>query len=372
MDAHLMQIRIFLRSNHFKTVFKMIVKAIAVITTIYFLSGCTTYLAHKIAVPSQNKIDGDDLSELFHVEAVCDNNENCISLLTQADIHKKSKAQEQTPATLTLSFNIGDAVKTWRFEAHNKALATQKMEGQLVVIFPGYRMNPQLLFLTQRWLNHVTGADVVIAPNPDDSEAFSFGLNHVLPVQQFIKSNNASHIHIVGLSMGAVAAAQLAEKAEVDSLFLVAPMTNFKSSLNAVYTKYSANSLLSWLMGWLISAEDIEDVSELVLENANLTMASIDVQNKLAFSKASKINVYVSPNDDVVSGSFIDTPNQLGRKDVVIRRYNNLSHAEMLGLLDESLLADFLSDLTNIHVDTNDTSVIGKICRDNSTECKID
>lgn len=101
-------------------------------------------------------------------------------------------------------------------------------------------------------------------------------------------------------------------------------------------------------------------------------MASIDVQNKLAFSKASKINVYVSPNDDVVSGSFIDTPNQLGRKDVVIKRYNNLSHAEMLGLLDESLLADFLSDLTNIHVDTNDTSVIGKICRDNSTECKID
>ncbi len=71
-----MQIRTFLRSNHFKTVFKAAFKAIEVITTIYFLSGCTTYLAHKIAVPSQNKITGDDLSELFNLEAVCDNSEN--------------------------------------------------------------------------------------------------------------------------------------------------------------------------------------------------------------------------------------------------------------------------------------------------------
>lgn len=80
----------------------------------------------------------------------------------------------------------------------------------------------------------------------------------------------------------------------------------------------------------------------------------------------------MSLKDEIV-GSNIELPELLRKEsDIVVRQYSSLSHIQMMAMINEALLTDFISDMTNTKVDLDDTQIVGSICVEGQPNCEID
>ena len=334
--------------------------AIALVT----LGGCASYIAHRIANPEVNEIEAD-LSQIVETNLACSEPHNCIELYALR--HSKSHANDEG-FSIDLTLSGGNSTTKWTYAGTKEPIATQVLQNELIIIFPGYMMEPQFVVLLQRWLAHITGASVVVAPKPEHGENFTFGLGSVEPIEHFIHQHPATKIHLVGYSMGAIAASTLAKKLDNTNLYLIAPMVSFTDSALALFNKHKGGNAFSWL----IDSEDIISATDILFESANIVPVDVNVSQNLTLTRAHKTRIYMSLKDEIV-GSNIELPELLRKEsDIVVRQYSSLSHIQMMAMLNEALLTDFISDMTDTNVDQNDTKIVGLICIEGQQNCEID
>ncbi|MEC8232385.1 MAG: hypothetical protein VX061_13180 [Pseudomonadota bacterium] len=199
------------------------------------LSGCASYIAHRIANPEANEIEAD-LSQIVETNLACSEPHNCIELYALR--HSKSHANDEG-FSIDLTLSGGNSTTKWTYAGTIEPIATQVLQNELIIIFPGYMMEPQIVVLLQRWLAH-------------------------------------------------------------------------------------------------------------------------------------KTRIYMSLKDEIV-GSNIELPELLRKEsDIVVRQYSSLSHIQMMAMINEALLTDFISDMTNTKVDLDDTQIVGSICVEGQPNCEID
>ncbi|WP_338517447.1 alpha/beta hydrolase [Alteromonas gracilis] len=334
----------------------------AFFVSLSLINGCASIIAYRIANPESQQIKGD-LSQIVDTKSVCSNKDNCVSLYVVRNASNRIGKND-----ISLEFELFDENKgiKWTYEGNDEPLITQVIHDELIIVFPGYMMEPKLVVLLEHWLAHVSGAMVVVAPKPESGESFAFGLGSVDPIAHFVNEHPAKKIHVVGYSMGAIAASRLTARLDNSNLYLVAPMLNFTESAVALFNKYKNDHALSWL----VDSEDIKNATDNVLQSANLSPSDINVAHNLALSRAHKIRVYMSLNDEVVGGN-IDLMHS-EKKNALVRQYKSLSHIQMMAMTDEALLADFISDMTNTTIDPQDTSIVGSVCFKGQPNCEFD
>ncbi len=161
--------------------------------------------------------------------------------------------------------------------------------------------------------------------------------------------------------MGAVAAHQVATKVKAVQLHLVAPMTNFHHSTMALWNILHRDNIYSSF----ISTHDIEDAIAIVYQNAKTRASDIDIIKNIK-EKPLRTYVYTSPQDRVVLESDWE---EVDSTDIAQYSFSALNHLEMSSLMDERLLARFLSNLLDTDVETN-LHTTGLICRSHQGECE--
>jgi len=338
------------------------IRVCAFVASLSLLNGCASFIAYRIANPESQQIKGD-VSRIVDTKTACSDTDNCVSLYV---VRNASNRTGKNDFSFELElFNDNKGIK-WKYKGNDEPLITQVIHDELIVVFPGYMMEPKFVVLLEHWLAHVSGAMVVVAPKPESGENFVFGLGSVDPIAHFVNEHHAKKIHVVGYSMGAIAASRLTARLDNSNLYLVAPMLNFTESAVALFNKYKNDHALSWL----IDSEDIKNATDIVYQSANLSPSDINVAHNLASNSAQKIRVYMSLNDDVVGGN-IDLMHS-EKKNALVRQYSSLSHIQMMAMTDEALLADFISDITNTNIDAHDTSIVGSVCLKGQPNCEFD
>ena len=338
------------------------VRVCALVASLSLLSGCASFIAYRITNPESQQIKGD-LSQIVDTKSVCSDTDNCVSLYV---VRNASNRTGKNDISLELELFVENKGIKWTYRGNDEPLITQVIHDELIIVFPGYMMEPKSVVLLEHWLAHVTGAMVVVAPKPESGESFAFGLGSVDPIAHFVNEHPAKTIHVVGYSMGAIAASRLAARLDNSNLYLVAPMLNFSESAVALFNKHKSNHALSWL----VDSEDIKNATDIVIQSANLSPSDINVAHNLASNSAQKIRVYMSLNDEVVGGNIDLTHSE--KKNTLVRQYSSLSHIQMMAMTDEALLADFISDITNTNIDAHDTSIVGSVCFKGQPNCEFD
>lgn len=331
-----------------------------------FLSGgCASFIAKQVMNPGLKRIESD-LHKVLTSEQVCSDNNRCIQVTSFAADDPKNDFIKAKNLSLSFKLNTTDTQKVWKFK-NNKTepLHTQVLQDDIIVVLPGYMLDPKLLTFKALWLQRITGAQVFVAPNPDAEDSFSFGLNYVEPLKALIDKRNARRTHIVGVSMGAVAATELSLQVNNATLHLIAPMINFDYSLNALYRLYSANRLIRLF----VSQDDIDNAAEIVLKRSGITRNDLDIMHKLNIAKPMPIFMYASMSDDVVNAAQIYNDKLFNRDDVSLNVYYHLEHEELVALFDEELLADYVSHITNTSVHPSEKKLVGGLCPVNDNVC---
>jgi len=328
-------------------------------------SGCSSLIATQVMNPGLRKIESD-LSKILTSERFCSNKKQCINVTSFASDDIRNDFIKAKNLTLSFKLNSTETRKVWKFK-NNKTepLTTQVLQNDIIVVLPGYMLDPKLLTFKALWLQRITGARVFVAPNPDAEDEFSFGLNYVEPLKALIKEKNAERVHIVGVSMGAVAATELSTQVNNASLHLIAPMINFDYSLNAIYKLYSANKLIRLF----VSQANLNRAANIVLKRSGLSRHDLDIMSKLNDAKPMPIFMYASMSDDVVNAAQIYNNKLFNRDDVSLNVYYHLEHEELVALFDEELLADYVSQITGTTVLPFDKRLVGGLCPLDDDDC---
>lgn len=318
------------------------------------LSGCASFIANEITSPQGSKVKGN-ISEWAVPREMCDSNLYCITAIGLDHL-------EAANHSLSLDFNINDKRKIWRFEANNYDSKNAKpLTGHLILLFAGYSQPTEILYIHQRWLKLITGAEVLVVPSADKSEKFKFGLDYTSAVVAEIKRLQPTTVHLIGFSMGAVAASEIGQQLDNARLYLIAPMTDFEHSAQAIWDILHRDKLYAAF----ISQDTLSQAIQLVYQKANVTPAEIDVVAKLD-DVGSPTFIYVSQNDRVVdAAAWNKTNNQL----IYQRIYEQLNHLEMMALFKQEFMADFVSDLLERTVSISEIETLGILCDADDTNC---
>ena len=315
----------------------------------FSLTGCAHFIAYQIASQHQIPVSGN-ISETFKTSRLCATSTHCINVQRTSDIEISQ---------LEFSLSINNETKVWSFEDNGSTAIKNKRH--LIFIFPGFGTPTSIVSIHQQWLSTMTGADVIVIESADSATHFSFGLNAVDPVISEIERKAPLKVDLVGISMGAVAAHQVATKVKAVQLHLVAPMTNFHHSTMALWNILHRDNIYSSF----ISTHDIEDAIAIVYQNAKTRASDIDIIKNIK-EKPLRTYVYTSPQDRVVLESDWE---EVDSTDIAQYSFSDLNHLEMSSLMDERLLARFLSNLLDTDVETN-LHTTGLICRSHQGECE--
>lgn len=318
------------------------------------LSGCASFIANEITRPQGSTVKGN-ISEWAVPREMCDSNLYCITAIGLDHL-------EAANHSLSLEFNFNDKRKIWRFEANNyDSKIAKPLTGQLILLFAGYSQPTEILYIHQHWLKLITGAEVLVVPSADKSAQFKFGLDYTSAVVAEIKRLQPTKVHLIGFSMGAVAASEIEQQLDNARLYLVAPMTDFEYSAQAIWDIFYRDKLYAAL----ISPDTLGKAIQLVYQKANVTPAEIDVVAKLDDVQSPSF-IYVSKNDRVVDAlAWNKANNQLVYK----RIYEQLNHIEMMGLVKQEFMADFVSDLLERTVSISEIETLGILCDADDTNC---
>jgi esterase/lipase len=213
----------------------------------------------------------------------------------------------------------------------------------------------------QTWLNHITGAKVIVIPSAENSSKFQFGLNFVSPIVAEIGRLKPTKVHLVGFSMGALAASAVGQRIDNGKLYLVAPMIDFEYSTNAIYNALYKNKFYTSF----ISQNTLDDAIQIVYEKAGMTPKDTNLLQRLYKAKSPAF-IYTSTEDKVVDATALST---LSNSNVELSIYDDLSHLEMVALFRNDLLIKFVSDLLGRQVPISEITTLGVLCNFDDTEC---
>lgn len=332
----------------------MIIKGIILGLFFIVLSGCASFIANEITSPQGSKVKGN-ISEWAVPREMCDSNLYCITAIGLDHL-------EAANHSLSLDFNINDKRKIWRFEANNYDSKNAKpLTGHLILLFAGYSQPTEILYIHQRWLKLITGAEVLVVPSADKSAQFKFGLDYTSAVVAEIKRLQPTTVHLIGFSMGAVAASEIAQQLDNARLYLIAPMTDFEHSAQAIWDILYRDKLYAAF----ISPDTLSQAIQLVYQKANVTPAEIDVVAKLD-DVGSPTFIYVSKSDRVVD---VAAWNKANNQRIYKRIYQQLNHLEMMALFKQEFMADFVSDLLERTVSIREIEALGILCDADDTNC---
>lgn len=320
----------------------------------FFLSGCSTFIANKIVSSNTPEVSGNIAKHIVLVD-LCDNDSHCIKgqKLNNSEVHNM---------TLSFNFEINENRKKWLFTLRNADLANSNSDNRnLIFIFLGYSQPSEIIYMHQQWLQNISGAEVIVIQSADKSESFQFGLDYVSPVVSYIEKNKPNQVHLIGFSMGAVAAQAVSEKVDNAHLHLVAPMTNFEHSTIAIWDILHKEKFYSKF----ISQVDVEEAVQKVYENSNTDAQDIDIIRRLK-STTVPTYIYASIDDRVTPASDWK---DIHLKHVQLNTYNGLNHLEMMALIHKPLIKDVVSNLLQTDIIETDTETLGVVCDTADNAC---
>ena len=263
---------------------------------------------------------------------------------------------------ISFALELNGNEKVWHYKLINtKIEKTDNTRDELIVIFTGYGQPSNILFLHQHWLQHITGFEVLVVHSADKSKQFKFGLDFVNPIVAEIKRRAPKKVHVIGFSMGAVAATAVSEHIANAQLHLIAPMTNFSDSTKALWQHLYSKKLYAKL----ISNDVIEEAIDIIYKDAGVSPEDIDIIDKVQ-RKLKSTYLYTSLEDNVVSA--LDWKN-IKSEALVKNEYLHLNHIEMVALMDTMLISDLTSNILDMKVDKNNVDIIGVICDSTDEKC---
>jgi len=333
------------------------VNGFTLVLFVLFLNGCASYIAHEIMSPNKQNIAGNR-SESMIVETLCDDTSRCIKAISAAD-------NETKEISLTYNLKINDNHQVWSYQQKNddtQSLKSSKpLDNQLIFIFAPYKMPTEIMTIYQSWLKYMTGAEVLLIPSADESDSFAFGLDYVSPIVAEIKRRQADKVHLIGFSMGAVAAQAIAAETKNAQLYLIAPMTNFKHATKAIWDRSYSKRYYSKF----ISIANVEDAVEIVFDKSKISPADINIIKKMQGSNTPTY-IYASNQDRI---SLASDWNKAKLGNITLKNYEELNHLEMVSLLDQDLMVDFVSHLLARQVSKDETKTIGILCQGEDEAC---
>ena len=332
----------------------MIVKGFTIGLLFISLSGCASFIANQMTNPKKSNVEGN-ISDWAVEQHLCDSNNYCVKAIGLGE----SATGDQS---LKFRFNINDSHKIWRYEAKNDGVdTTRPLADHLILLFTGYSQPTEVLYIHQLWLQRMTGAKVIVIPSAERTETFKFGLDYASPIVAEIQRLKPTKVHLIGFSMGALAASEVEKQIDNAKLYLVAPMTDFDYSAKAIYDILYKDKIYAAF----ISQETLEDAIQIVYEGAGTTSADTDLIAKLNRVKSPTF-IYASTKDRVVEYSAFDSiPND----NVDVNIYGELNHLEMVALLNQDLMTDFVSDLLERPVLKSEITTLGILCDFDDDDC---
>lgn len=343
----------YITSRVFKRETLMMVKGFTLGVLSIGLSGCASFIANEITSPKKSNIKSN-ISDWTVERQFCDRKNYCVKGIGLGD----------TDAIKSLKFNfhISDNHKIWRYEANNDSVESAKpLENHLILVFAGYTQPTQTLFVHQKWLQLMTGADVIVIPSAENSETFKFGLDYASPLIAEIQRLNPAKVHLIGFSMGALAASEVEQGIDNARLYLFAPMTDFDHSAKAIYDIFYKDKIYAKF----IRQETLEDAIQIIYDKSGTTSKDTDLIAKLNGVKSPTF-IYASDKDKVVEHSDF---NAIPNDNVDVNIYGELNHLEMVALLRQALMVDFVSDLLERPVLKSDIATLGILCDFDDKDC---
>ena len=337
----------------FKREILMMVKGFTLGLLSIGLSGCASFIANEITSPKKSNIKGN-LSDWTVERQFCDRKNYCVKGIGLGDF--------DAIKSLSFDFHINDNHKIWRYETNNDSVENAKpLENHLILLFAGYTQPTQTLLIHQKWLQLMTGADVIVIPSAENSETFEFGLNYASPLIAEIQRLNPAKVHLIGFSMGALAASEVGQGIDNARLYLVAPMTDFEHSAKAIYDIFYKDKIYAKF----IRQETLEDAIQIIYEKSGTTSKDTDLIEKLNAAKSPTF-IYASNKDKVVEHSDF---NAIPNDNVDVNIYGELNHIEMVALLRQDLMIDLVSDLLERPVLESEITTLGILCDFDDNDC---
>lgn len=333
----------------------MFVKGLTIGLLCISLSGCASFIANQITTErASNNVEGN-LSGFAVERPICDGDSVCVKT-----VHLDDEAAEHVD--LSFNFKINESHKIWRYKSDRDNVKTVKpLTNQLIFLFAGYGQPTQILFMHQTWLHHITGAKVIVVPSAENSNKFQFGLDYVSPIVAEIERLKPTQVHLVGFSMGALAASAVGQKIDNAKLYLVAPMTDFEYSTNAIYNALYKNKFYTKF----ISQDTLDNAIQIVYEKAGMRPKDTNLLLRLDETKLPTF-IYTSNKDKVVDPTPL---NALSNSNIDLSNYEDLGHLEMVALFRNDLLIDFVSDLLGRQVLISEITTLGAWCNFDDTDC---
>ncbi|NVK56583.1 MAG: hypothetical protein HWE26_13295 [Alteromonadaceae bacterium] len=319
------------------------------------LSGCASIIAHEITRAHGSPLKGEDPDVVKR--QVCDSKQYCISRLNLPGYDNKYKR-----FSLEVDLQIKRKRKIWRFENDaEKGARTKPLTEHLIIIFPGYHQHADVLTLHQKWLTITTGADVIVVPSPESSDSFQFGLDFTAPLLAEIQRLQPKAVHLVGFSMGALAAQAVAQHTDNARLYLFAPMTDFAYSTRALYNMGYKDKFYTAF----ISPKTLDEAIQIVYDKSGRTLTDTDLLNHLN-RITSPTFVYASSADKITSPKAF---NAVQNHYIDVTLFEDLIHLEMVSFFSVDIMSTFVSDLLGRQVPNNETATLGILCDYKDTDC---
>lgn len=333
-------------------------KLIALILFTLCLGGCATIVANQIVSPIEpDSVGLRKVAELTGVstETLCSKRSYCV------DVQRVDASKLKTE-TLAFRLKSNTRDKIWKYKlSRPDTRAVKPLQNQLIILFAGYAQRPVTLAIHQQWLQDITGAQVFVVPGANLVEKFSFGRNFVGPVVSKINQLSPESVHIIGLSMGAIAALEVAQQIPAAKLHLLAPMTDFRASTKAVWRSYYNNAFTSLF----VSEPTIDTAIDIILTDRGITADDIRINEKLASGNVQSY-IYVSAEDSITPPYNWQTSNQ---SNINVFTFQHLNHFELLSMTQAKLLAKFASNLLGREVLPSETDIIGTLCMAQDKNC---
>ena len=344
----------YITSRVFKRAPLMMTKGFILALLSIGLSGCASFIANEITSPKKTNVKGN-ISDWAVEQQFCDSKNYCVKGVALGD-------SDAIINNLKFDFHINANHKIWRYETTNDSVENVKpLENHLILLFAGYTQPTQTLLIHQKWLQLMTGADVIVIPSAENAETFKFGLDYASPLIAQIQRLDPVKVHLIGFSMGALAASEVEQGIDNAKLYLFAPMTNFDHSAKAIYDIFYNDKLYAKF----VSQETLEDAIQIVYEKSGTTSKDTDLIAKLNGVKSPTF-IYASNKDRVVEHSdFSAIPND----NVDVNIYDELNHIEMVALLRQDLMVDFVSDLLERPVLKSEITTLGILCDFDDNDC---
>ncbi|PKG66586.1 MULTISPECIES: hypothetical protein [Pseudoalteromonas] len=299
---------------------------VLILSYVALLSGCQHFIAKQITKPVKPVIFDKavvDSNVLGKKTQHCISNKHCVDFLYTSPTMFNNGTEIST-VTLNFELKIDSKIKTFEENLNNENKHSVK-KNNLIVLFPGYGVDYTIYGMQSRWLAHFTGADVIVAPSPNQNEPFDFGLVNANIVSEYIKIQEYENISLISYSMGAVASSHIKTKLNIDKHILIAPMINFKTALNTIAR------LTHPTYSMFLGDDYLNEVAIKIIEESGVPAYKLNLFNALSTPSYSEKTYILASNADKVSP--YNGLLTLNNPKVSIYEVKDLNHLEMVSLI---------------------------------------